>query len=117
MKLLANENFPLKSIHILKNAGYDITSVGVEFSGITDNAVMEYASADGRIILTFDKDYGELIFRKGLKPKEGVIFLRWKQFAPDEPGEFLVELFKNKRISFTEKLTVISENSIRQRKY
>ncbi len=117
MKLLANENFPLASVNILRESGFDIKSIGIECSGVTDAEVIRFAQSENRVILTFDSDYGELIFKKGLKPKEGVIYLRWNDFQPEEPGEYLAVLFKSKEIGFEGKLTVISENNIRQRKY
>ncbi|NBC83329.1 MAG: hypothetical protein GVY19_08090 [Bacteroidetes bacterium] len=41
MKLLANENVPLLSVKILEESGYDIISVGRDFSGYLDHEVME----------------------------------------------------------------------------
>ncbi len=117
MKLLANENFPLASVNVLKEAGFDIKAVGIECSGILDEEVISFAKKEQRTILTFDRDYGELIFKKGLKPEKGVIYLRWNNYHPEEPGEYLVGLFGLKDIKFEGKLTVISESSIRQRKY
>ena len=61
MKLLSNENFPLSSVKILQNAGYDIISVGIDFAGILDSEVIEMAIREHRTIITFDRDYGELI--------------------------------------------------------
>ena len=117
MKLLANENFPLTSIKILKIAGFDIIGIGIDFFGIRDEEVIEIAQNENRTILTFDRDYGELIFKKGLKPRAGIIYLRWEDFNPNEPGEYLKELFKSDDIQFEKMLTVISDNNIRQRKY
>ena len=117
MKLLANENFPLTSIQILNDAGYDIVGIGIEYHGITDKEVITFAQEEDRVILTFDRDYGELIFKTGLKPDAGVIYLRWDEFKPEDPGKYLVELFRTQEIAFTRKLTVISGTSIRQRKY
>ena len=53
MKLLANENFPLQSVKILETAGFDIKSVGVDYSGIMDSEVMEIAINEERAIITF----------------------------------------------------------------
>ena len=63
MKLLANENFPLDSIRLLFQQGFDIKSIGIDYSGITDREVMQIAIKEQRTILTFDRDYGELIFK------------------------------------------------------
>ena len=43
MKLLANENVPAASIRVLKDAGFDIFSVGLECPGLSDPEVMELA--------------------------------------------------------------------------
>jgi len=117
MRLLANENFPLTSVKILEKAGYDIIYAGLDFKGIFDNEVIDIAIKEERTIITFDRDYGELIFKKGYRPRSGVIYLRWDNFQPDEPGEFLMELFKNKKIKYGSRLTVITEKHIRQRRF
>jgi predicted nuclease of predicted toxin-antitoxin system len=117
MKLLANENFPQSSVLVLRNAGYDIVSVGNEFAGILDSEVIDFASQEHRTILTFDRDYGELIFKRGYRPHAGVIYLRWNVYKPEEPGKYLIELFSTKNLSYENTLTVISDDNIRQRKY
>ncbi|MDP2888529.1 MAG: DUF5615 family PIN-like protein [Bacteroidota bacterium] len=99
MRFLANENFPLTSIKILKEAGYDIIAVGQDFAGILDSEVIELATKEQRTILTFDRDYGELTFRKGYKPLAGVIYFRWDYFQPNQPGVFEKPVrFKKHRI-------------------
>lgn len=117
MKILANENVPISSVKILDAAGLNIIAVGTDFPGILDEEVIEIAKKENRTIVTFDRDYGELIFKKGLKPQAGVIYLRWENFQPNEPGEYLIQLFNLKQIKFEGYLTVIGENNIRQRKY
>ena len=117
MKLLANENFPLSSVKILLSAGYDIKIIGIECPGILDSEVMEIAIKEHRLILTFDRDYGELIFKKGYKPVAGVIYIRWESFQPESPGYYMIELLKMREIQFTNMLTVIGEKTIRQRSF
>jgi hypothetical protein len=46
-----------------------------------------------------------------------VVFLRWRRFRPEDPGIYLANLFKSDEIDFTRALTVIDEDTIRQRKY
>lgn len=76
MKLLADENFPYKSIFCLRDKGYNILSIGIDNPSITDFEIMKIAISEERTILTFDRDYGELIFRWNYKPEKGVIYLR-----------------------------------------
>jgi len=94
MKLLANENFPTDSFHYLKSKGYDIKAIGIDYAGIADKEVMTLAINEGRIILTFDKDYGELIFKYGYQPESGVIFLRLDTYESDEPGKIIEQMLK-----------------------
>lgn len=117
MKLLANENFPLKSIHYLRSKGFDITSIGADNAGIKDNEVMEIAIIEERTILTFDRDYGELIFKHNFKPEKGVIYLRLNHYNPEEPGKIIDKLFANNEYDLNKALTVLDRNGIRQRKY
>ena len=78
---------------------------------------MTIAINEERTILTFDRDYGELIFRYNYKPEHGVIYLRLEEYQPHEPGVLISEVIKNNEIDFTRALTVIDKNGIRQRKY
>ena len=115
MKFLANENIPLASIVRLQNEGFDVVSVSTNFPSVKDEAVILFASMENRIIITFDRDYGELIFKHNLIHSAGVIYLRIQNFQPEEPAELLMNLFKSD-INFEGYFTVISENNIRQRK-
>lgn len=117
MKLLANENFPIKSVLYLKSKGFDISSIGTDNPSVQDHAVMTIAIREERTILTFDRDYGELIFKYNYKPKKGVIYLRLDEYKADEPGKIIEDLINKKEFDFDNALTVLDKSGIRQRKY
>ncbi len=117
MKILANENIPLSSVRYLIQQGFDIIHVGDDFSGITDVEVIELAEKENRLIITLDRDYGELIFKKGLQPPAGVIYLRFQEYTPDMPGQLIKELLSDKSLQFHNRLTVVDNKSLRQRFY
>jgi predicted nuclease of predicted toxin-antitoxin system len=83
-KLLANENIPTASIALLQKAGFDILAAGKEFPGSSDEIVLSKARQEARILVTFDRDYGELIFHRQLPVPPAVIYLR---FIPEHPTE------------------------------
>jgi predicted nuclease of predicted toxin-antitoxin system len=116
MKLLANENFPKASVNLLRENEYDITYISEYNGGITDEEVMQIAIKENRTILTFDKDYGELIYKHGYKPIKGVIFLRIFDFYPIEPAELLMKLFGSNEFTFEGFFTVFDGYAVRQRK-
>jgi predicted nuclease of predicted toxin-antitoxin system len=117
MKLLADENFPITSVKILLQYGYDIKAIGLDWPGILDSDVINIAIKEERTIITFDRDYGELIFKVGYRPDKGVIYMRWLDFQPHEPGEQLHLLFASNKFKFEGMFTVVSDYKIRQRRY
>lgn len=116
IKFLANVNVPLATIQKLQNEGFDVVSVGADFPSIKDEAVILFASTERRIIITFDRDYGELIFKRNLNAPLGVIYFRIQNFQPEEPAEILLNLLSSQDIEFAGFFTVISEKNIRQRR-
>ncbi len=117
MNFLANENFPFPSIEILKNNSISVFSLSQELIGISDHQVIELALKGNYIILTFDKDYGEIIFKENIIHPPSVIFFRYKGINPEFAGIFLLEIIKKGEIILENHFTVIEENGIRQRKY
>lgn len=112
MKFLANENYPFPSIKILRAHGYDVKYIAEANFGITD-----IAKNENRIILTLDKDYGELIFKHKSTAPPAVIFYRYKGVTPEFAGTILIEILNNPDIGLTNIFTVIEQNNLRQRKY
>ena len=76
MRFLANENFPLDAVETLRQNGHDVVWIRVESPGISDPEVLSRAQAENRILLTFDKDFGELAFRSKLPASVGIILFR-----------------------------------------
>ena len=76
MRLLADENFPRIAIEALRNGGHDVASVWEDARGSEDEVVFRRAQHEQRVILTFDKDFGELAFRYGLPAECGIVLFR-----------------------------------------
>ena len=117
MKLLANENFPYASIFYLRSKGYDVFSISIDNPSIKDSEVMKITMYEERVILTFDRDYGELIFHHNYKPECGVIYLRFDEYEPHQPGAIVEQILQNDEIDLSRALTVVDIRGIRQRKY
>ena len=115
-KFLANENIPLASVIRLRNEGIDISSVSLDAPSIPDKEVMQIAADENRTIITFDRDYGELIYKYGFRPPAGVVYLRMQNYQPEEPAELLLKLLNNPEFEFAGLFTVADERSVRQRR-
>ncbi len=116
MKFPADENFPDRSIFLLREHDIDITSIREIAPGTSDRKVLKMVNDENRTLLTLDSDFGTLIFKSGLKSEAGVIFFRLVDFTPSDLSEILLELIERNE-SFEKSLIVIDKNSIRKRKF
>jgi predicted nuclease of predicted toxin-antitoxin system len=76
MRILANENFPGDAVAALRLHGHDVVWVRDAAPGSRDRDILEWARADDRILITFDKDFGELAFQARLPFSSGIILFR-----------------------------------------
>jgi predicted nuclease of predicted toxin-antitoxin system len=76
MRILANENFPADAVSALRDHGHDVAWIRTDSPGISDTEVLDRAQRENRILLTFDKDFGELAFRLELPSLSGIILFR-----------------------------------------
>ncbi len=113
---LADEHFPTSSTYLLRNAGYEVAAIVEDGVGIADTEVMARAVLENRIILTFDRDYGELIYRRRLPAPAGVVHFRFLPSTPEEAGHRLLALFGTDAVPLASHYTVIEQNQIRQRR-
>jgi predicted nuclease of predicted toxin-antitoxin system len=76
MRFLRDEGVPYRLAAFLITVGHEAASVGRDYQySITDRAILEIAHAEQRIVLTNDKDFGDLVVRDKL-PHSGVILFR-----------------------------------------
>lgn len=89
MDILANENVPKVVVDVLRQQGHDVAWVRTYAPGSGDTDVLDRARTEGRILLTFDKDFGELAFRLGLSSPSGIILLRIRHSPPGRLAELV----------------------------
>src|SRR4051812_8578263 len=83
MRLLANENVPRLTVEALRAAGHDLVWARTDMAGSSDDEVLARAMTEGRILLTHDKDFGDLAFHAGLPATCGIILVRLGNLGPD----------------------------------
>jgi predicted nuclease of predicted toxin-antitoxin system len=89
MEWVVDENFPLPAALALRAAGSVVHSVAEQMAGATDAQVLAWAKQLQAGLLSFDLDFGELIFRYGEAAPACVIVFRESQFRPAEPALWL----------------------------
>lgn len=103
MIYLANENISQISIELLRLKGFSILIIKENNRGISDRIVLQITKDHNAIILTFDKDYGEILFRENWFPAPSIVFRKLYELSE---SNFQLNGF----------FTVIEEFGLRQRK-
>src|SRR5882724_2778939 len=65
MRFLADENFPGDAVTALRTLGHDVLWIRTDAPGITDEEVLARGLEDGRVLLTFEKDFGAYSTSRG----------------------------------------------------
>ncbi len=113
--VLADENVPRAAVAVLREAGLDVRSTSEDISGATNVAILERARSEERLLLTFDRDFGELIFHRGNKPPPAIVFLRFIPRTPDKPASVFQDLLSHGEIQLEGRFTVVTRDQVRQR--
>ncbi len=114
MHLLADENIPLPIVGKLREAGHDVRWIGEYSQGLGDRAVLEAARKDGRVLLTFDKDFGTLIFHAETLPPAGIVLFRLPPLPKKSLVRFVLTTIES-RDDWVGHFTVIDHHRIRMR--
>lgn len=107
MKFIADENLGSEVPKFLRSLGMDIISVTEIAPGEPDPYILSLANDQKRILVTLDKDFGELVFKERLV-YFGVILFRLKDESIENKKKLLLKTLKSNQ-EFTGNFTVIRE--------
>jgi predicted nuclease of predicted toxin-antitoxin system len=84
MRLLIDENYPRDGSRALVAAGHDVLRVADAAPAVDDRGVLDLARREARILVTFDSDFGELIYLHGEPAPPAVVLLRLHPVVLDD---------------------------------
>ena len=101
---MADESCARPVIQALRKAGHDVIAIAEVAAGASDETVIERAAHEGRVLLTEDRDFGELVYAHGL-PSAGVVFVKFpsraRRFKPAAIVEAAAKFGTRLRFGFT----------------
>ncbi len=112
MKLLADECVEAKIVESLRSKGIQITYVSDVMPGAADDEVLKLANQNEAILLTADKDFGEIVFRQG-RAMYGVILLRLHGLSSQTKSVIVFDIISKYTDILVGKFTVVTQTSVR----
>ena len=115
MNLLADESVDFGIIEALRIDGYEIEAIIEIDPSIDDDEVLEIAIKKDAILLTEDKDFGELTYRLK-KPNKGILLIRLSGLTIEKKIEMVLETLDKHKEEIKNHFSVLSVNKLRIRK-
>lgn len=107
MNFLADESIDRQIVDGLRQEGYIVGYIAEMEPGISDDAVLELARKEGALLLTADKDFGELVFRLR-RLSSGVALVRLAGLSPAKKAEIVVPIIKKRFDELIKSFSVIT---------
>ena len=115
MKFLADENTDAILVAILREQGLDVIDIKEVAPGIDDREVLNRANEARAILITEDKDFGELVYRLKMIT-HGVILIRLSGWESSRKGRYVAKIIAQYQEELWEAFSVIAPDKVRVRK-
>jgi len=97
-----------------KSQGYDIKSVRDINPRMADREILKIASLEKRMVVTMDKDFGELIYNSKMS-HSGVLLLRFEGITSEQKVKVVKNIMNNYSDMLNNKFCVYKSNKLRIR--
>jgi len=115
LRFLADENVERQLVHALRDAGHDVEYIAELAPGSTDEEVLARAGDRSAIVITEDKDFGELVHRRK-QANAGVVLLRLRGLTPGKKVAVALQVFADHSADFAGAFSVVTETGVRVRR-
>jgi len=112
LKLIADESVDFRIIQALREANFEVVAICEASPSITDKEVLQIAITHKALLVTEDKDFGELVFRLQL-PHNGILLIRIEDNSFKISSA--VEIIKLHIAELVEKFSVLTKERLRIR--
>lgn len=111
-RFLADESVDYLIVTHLRADGYEVEAIVEINPSVSDEEILEIANSLEAILITEDKDFGELTYRLR-KPNQGIILIRLSGMEAEEKAKKVRRVFEIYLGELRNRFTVISKNKVR----
>ena len=112
MNFLVDECVGRHVFNWFKKNNHDVLFVKDEFEGACDDLVLEKARREGRVLITCDKDFGDMVFRDQ-KKHVGIVLLRLIDESNQNKIRVIAWVLENNKDIIENNFLLVSDNNIR----
>lgn len=113
MNLLADEGVDRPIVEQLRQDGQSVLYVAELESGISDEEILQRANEQMAVLVTADKDFGEMVFHQNLLSAGGVVLIRLEGLSPRRKVEIVSRVFRERGAELPKAFSVISPGQVR----
>lgn len=115
MNLLADENVDRQIVESLRRDGHDVLYIAEVEPSVSDAVVFDRANEKSALLVTGDKDFGEIVFRDNRLSSGGVVLLRLAGLSAERKAEVVSDAFQKYEAEFLNHFSVVTPGKIRIR--
>ena len=108
MHIIADENITDLLVATLRSQGYYVTYIKESARGSLDPAILAAATQSNQLLITNDKDFGELVYHRG-HAHSGVLLVRLSKLTVEEEAEEVARLVQEQGENLLGAFTVIKQ--------
>ena len=112
MNFVDDESCARPVIQALREAGHDVVAIAEIARGASDDQVLERALKEKRVLITEDRDFGELVYARG-RSSAGVILVRFPSLARRAKSATVVEAVSRLGSRLRDTFTVVEPGRVR----
>ena len=114
MRLMADEGIDKQIVDHLRKDGHIVSYIAEMEPGISDDVILEMARKENVLLITADKDFGELVFRLR-RLSRGVVLVRLAGLSSAKKAEIVGFFIKRHTQELLGAFSVITPTGIRIR--
>ncbi len=114
-QIVADESVDFSIIRLLRNSGINVLAIAEKHSSVTDKEVLKIAVNNRALLLTEDKDFGELVYRFNLH-HTGILLIRLVEFDSAEKAALVLLAIQKHYKKLINTFSVLDKRKIRTRK-
>ena len=99
----------------LRQEGHNVRSIAEMDPGISDDVVLSLANQEADVLLTADKDFGELVYRQG-RLMSGILLVRLAGLSPARKADIVASAINRHSTELQGAFAVLAPGSFRIRR-